>query len=102
MDETLILLAQEVRRRTLRQLDGVTDEVARFAAPGLNNSILWHAGHALFVVEHLAIVPATGRPAALPQGLGGQVQLGQSPGRRDRLAGRSRTSPPRCASSCSA
>jgi hypothetical protein len=68
MDETLILLAQEVRRRTLWQLEGVSDEMARFAAPGLVNSILWHAGHALFVVEHLAIVPATGRPAALPDG----------------------------------
>src|SRR5688572_17069946 len=68
MDETLILLAQEVRLRTLWQLEGVSDEMARFAAPGLVNSILWHAGHALFVVEHLAIVPATGRPGALPDG----------------------------------
>ena len=68
MDETLTLLAQETRARTLWQLDGVTDDMARFAAPGLNNSILWHAGHALVVVEHLAIVPATGRPPALPDG----------------------------------
>jgi len=68
MDKTLILLAQEVRGRTLRQLDGLTDEMARFAAPGLDNSILWHAGHALVVVEHLAIVPATDQPAALPDG----------------------------------
>src|SRR3954454_23685628 len=68
MDETLILLAREARARTLWQLDGVTDEMARFAAPGLTNSILWHAGHALFVVEHLAIVPATDRPPALPDG----------------------------------
>ena len=68
MDETLVLLAEEVRSRTLWQLDGVTDEMARFAAPGLINSILWHAGHALVVVEHLALVPATGRPAALPDG----------------------------------
>jgi hypothetical protein len=68
MDETLLLLAQEVRARTLWQLDGVSDEMARFAAPGLVNSILWHAGHALVVVEHLALVPATGRPAVLPDG----------------------------------
>ena len=68
MDETLILLAQEARARTLWQLDGVTDEMARFAAPGLVNPILWHAGHALVVVEHLALVPATGRPAVLPDG----------------------------------
>lgn len=68
MNETLILLAQEVRGRTLWQLKALTDEMARFAAPGLNNSILWHAGHALVVVEHLAIVTATSRPPALPDG----------------------------------
>jgi hypothetical protein len=68
MDETLMLLAREARSRTLWQLEGVTDEMAGFAAPGLVNSILWHAGHALVVVEHLALVPATGRPPALPDG----------------------------------
>lgn len=68
MDETLMLLAEEVRSRTIWQLEGVTEEMAGFAAPGLVNSILWHAGHALVVVEHLALVPATGRPAVLPDG----------------------------------
>lgn len=68
MDEPLILLARATRSRTLWQLEGVSEEMARFAAPGLVNSILWHAGHALVVVEHLALVPATGRPAALPDG----------------------------------
>jgi len=55
-DQSLILLAGEVRGRTLWQLDGLSDEQARFAAPGLRNSILWHAGHALLVVEHLAVM----------------------------------------------
>lgn len=68
MDETLLLLANEVRGKTLWLLDGVTDEMARFAAPGLANSILWHAGHAFVVVEHLAVAPATGRPPELPEG----------------------------------
>jgi len=68
MDETLILLAQEVRSRTLWQLEGLSDEMARFVAPRLNNSILWHAGHALVVVEHLAIAPALDQPAVLPDG----------------------------------
>lgn len=67
MDATLLLLANEVRGKTLWLLDGVTDEMARFAAPGLSNSILWHAGHALVVVEHLGVAPATGRPPALPE-----------------------------------
>ena len=62
-DQSLLLLATEVRGKTLRLLDGVTDDAARFAPPGLSNSILWHAGHALVVVEHLSVMPATGREA---------------------------------------
>jgi hypothetical protein len=57
--------------------------MARFGAPRLNNPILWHAGHALVVVEHLAIVPATGRPAALPEGWDAKFGLGQQASRRD-------------------
>jgi hypothetical protein len=60
-DETLTLLTTEVRGKTLRLLEGVTEDMARFAAPGLNNSILWHAGHSLLVVEHLSVMPATGQ-----------------------------------------
>ena len=68
MDNTLALLADEVRRKTLWLLDDVSEELARFAAPGLTNSVLWHAGHALVVVEHLCIAPATGQAAQLPLG----------------------------------
>lgn len=67
-DESLLLLATEVRGKTLRLLDGVPADVARFAPPGLSNSILWHAGHALVVVEQLSVMPATGKPAAYPPG----------------------------------
>lgn len=67
-DESLLLLATEVRGKTLRLLDGVNDEMARFAAPGLSNSILWHAGHSLVVVEHLGVMPATNQPAGYPAG----------------------------------
>ena len=65
-DDSLLLLAREVRGKTLRLLDGLPDDAARFTPPGLNNSALWHAGHALVVVEHLALMPATGKPAAYP------------------------------------
>ena len=68
MDHSLALLADEVRRKTLWLLDGVSEEMARFAAPGPSNSILWHAGHALVVVEHLCVAPATGASAQLPLG----------------------------------
>jgi hypothetical protein len=66
-DESLLLLAKDVRGKTLRILEGVTDEQARFAAPGLQNSILWHAGHSLVVVEHLGVSPVTGKPPAYPK-----------------------------------
>jgi hypothetical protein len=67
-DESLLLLASEVRGKTLRLLGGVSDDTARFVPPGLNNSILWHAGHAVILIEHLGIMPATGQPAAYPAG----------------------------------
>ena len=68
MDDSLLLLANEVRAKTLWLLEGVTDEMGRFTAPGLANSLLWHAGHALVVVEHLGVAAATGRPPELPEG----------------------------------
>jgi len=53
-DLTLVELIKEVRWKTLKLLEGVSDETALFAPPGLVNHILWHAGHALVVVEGLA------------------------------------------------
>ncbi len=66
-DESLLLLAREIRGKTLRILDNVTDDQALFAPPGLHNTILWHAGHSLIVVEHLSVAPATGNPPIYPQ-----------------------------------
>ena len=66
MDDSLMLLAKEVRGKTLRLLEGIADAQARFSAPGLNNTILWHAGHALIVVEHLGNSAATGKPPVYP------------------------------------
>jgi hypothetical protein len=68
MDESLMLLAKEVRGKTLRLLEGIDDAQARFSAPGLQNSILWNAGHALIVVEHLGNSAATGKPPVYPDG----------------------------------
>ena len=65
-DQTLVLLAKEVRGKTLRLLEDLNDRQAQFVAPGLNNSILWHAGHAIMVNEHLGVIPATGKPPAYP------------------------------------
>jgi len=65
-DETLLLLVKDVRGKTLRILEDVSEPQAKFTPPGLNNSILWHAGHALVVVEHLGVTPAKAKPTAYP------------------------------------
>ena len=53
-DPTLILMAREIRGKTLKHLDGLSDEQARFAAPGLHNPIRWHAGHGVMLRKTLA------------------------------------------------
>jgi hypothetical protein len=67
-DPTLTLLLNEVRGKTLRLLEPVSEEQARSAAPGMNNSILWHAGHSLVVVEHLGIAPLNDGKMNYPAG----------------------------------
>jgi hypothetical protein len=59
-DATLILMAKEIRTKTLKLLDGLSDDQARFAAPGLHNPILWHAGHGIMLMEHMGIMPLSG------------------------------------------
>jgi hypothetical protein len=66
-DESLLLLLDEVRGKTLRVLDGLSADQARWAPPGLHNTILWHAGHSYVVVESLTQIPL-GRPPELPDG----------------------------------
>ena len=53
-DATLMELAKEVRWKTLKLLETVDEPISRFTPKGLNNTILWHAGHSLVVVEHLS------------------------------------------------
>jgi hypothetical protein len=67
-DETLLQLAKGVRGKTLRILDNVSEEQARWLPAGLHNHILWNAGHALIVVENYAVAPATGKAPTYPQG----------------------------------
>jgi hypothetical protein len=66
-DETLIVLLDEVRRKTVRFLKGVTDEQARWAPPGLQNTILWHAGHSYILAEWLGM-KALGHEPHVPAG----------------------------------
>jgi hypothetical protein len=60
IDATLMELTKEVRWKTLKILETVEDETAHFKPAGLNNTILWHAGHALVVVEQICFVFPTG------------------------------------------
>src|SRR4051812_37761162 len=66
-DASLLLLLDEVRGKTLRILDATPDEYALWAPPGLQNHILWHAGHSYVVVESLAM-RALRRQAEIPEG----------------------------------
>lgn len=67
-DESLLMLIKDVRGKTLKLVSDLTDEQARFAAPGLVNSILWHAGHAWMVNEFLGVGAITGKPPVYPDG----------------------------------
>jgi hypothetical protein len=66
-DATLLALLDEVREKTLSVLEGVAPAHARWAPPGLQNTILWHAGHSYVVVEHLTLEPL-GRKPEVPAG----------------------------------
>jgi hypothetical protein len=65
-DESLLLLANEVRSKTMRLLEGVDERTARFVPQGLSNTILWHAGHIYTVNELLGVTAATGQPPVMP------------------------------------
>jgi hypothetical protein len=65
-DKTLLMLLDDVRHKTLHELEGLDDLHARWAPPGLQNSCLWHAGHAYVVTEFLTM-KSLGREPKLPQ-----------------------------------
>jgi hypothetical protein len=66
-DPSLLMLLDEVRGKTLEVLAGVTDRQARWAPTGLQNTILWHAGHSYVATECLTM-EAVGREPQLPAG----------------------------------
>jgi hypothetical protein len=67
VDKSLVLLIDEVRGKTLRLLHTVSEENARWAPPGLQNTILWHAGHAYLLLEWLTM-KALGCAPQIPKG----------------------------------
>jgi hypothetical protein len=67
-EPTLLQMLREVRGDTLKLLTNVDEPQAHFAPQGTTNTILWHAGHALIVVEHLVVMPLTGKPPTTSAG----------------------------------
>jgi hypothetical protein len=61
------MVLDEVRGKTVRILQTVAAKDARWHPPGLQNTIVWHAGHAYFLLEWLAM-SALGRTPDLPDG----------------------------------
>jgi hypothetical protein len=66
-DQTLLTLLDDVRGKTLAVLEGLDDLHARWAPPNLQNSCLWHGGHAYVVTEFLTM-KALGREPLMPGG----------------------------------
>ncbi|MDB5326045.1 MAG: hypothetical protein JWM57_1614 [Phycisphaerales bacterium] len=71
-DPTLLELVKEVRWKTLKLLETVSEAQALFVPAGLANHVLWHAGHSLVVVEGLACgslaATALGEAPPFPRG----------------------------------
>jgi hypothetical protein len=61
-DDSVILLLDEVRGKTIRLLESVLPSDARWAPPGLQNTILWHAGHCYFLLEWLTMCSLKRKP----------------------------------------
>lgn len=66
-DKTLLTLLDDVRNKTLHELAGLDDVHARWAPPNLQNSCLWHGGHAYVVTEFLTM-KALGHEPLMPAG----------------------------------
>ncbi len=67
-DKTLTLFAQDTRNKTLKLLEGVSDADARWSTAGLANTILWFAGHAVVVCEHLCLLDHADEKPRYPEG----------------------------------
>jgi DinB superfamily len=66
-DQSLLLLLDEVRGKTRRILESIPAEDARWAPSGLQNTILWHAGHAYILLEWLTM-QSLGQTPQAPEG----------------------------------
>jgi len=66
-DQSLLVLLDEVRGKTIRLLQAIPDEDAFWAPVGLQNTTVWHGGHAYILLECLTM-GALGRTPEVPDG----------------------------------
>jgi len=59
--DSLLILLDEVRGKTLQILEAARDEWLTWAPPGTQNHIAWHAGHCAWVTDVLITNPITGK-----------------------------------------
>lgn len=59
-NSVLIELARQVRGRTVMILEAASESELLWSPPGLVNHMLWHAGHAAWLADALAIAAITG------------------------------------------
>ncbi|WP_127588541.1 DinB family protein [Paenibacillus koleovorans] len=78
MEHDLFRLLSFARAGTLKQLDGLTEELADRIPDGFRNSIRWNLGHVYVVLERFAF-QYIGLPQQLPDGFKARFEFGTSP-----------------------
>src|SRR4051794_24508570 len=78
--DTLLILLDEVRGKTLKILEATRDEWMLWAPPGTQNHIAWHAGHCAWVTDVLITNPITGKEELPPTWAQTFGQHGSPPG----------------------
>jgi hypothetical protein len=76
---SLLILARDVRARTLRLLDAAGPDELTWTPPGTANGLLWHAGHAAWLQDVLGLRLIEG-PGLLPPGWDETFGMGSRPG----------------------
>lgn len=71
-------LARQVRQGTIQLLQAFPEKALTFAPPGTSNHALWHAGHAIWLLDVLGIQPLTGH-SELPKDWEGHFGMNCEP-----------------------
>jgi hypothetical protein len=83
LNASLLMLAREVRRKTVQLLDAAHPQELTWAPEGTANHLLWHAGHAVWLHDVLCLRLLSGR-STLPEGWEELFAMGSQPDRPQR------------------